>query len=71
MRKACYRPHSKGASKAFWRGKPYGSSAKILRGAPLPLLIFIGIAKTVAPFAGPFSKAATFSKIGRLAAPKT
>jgi hypothetical protein len=45
------------------REKRYGKSAKILRGAPLPPLIFIGIAKIVAPLAGIRSRDATF-KIG-------
>jgi hypothetical protein len=48
----------------------YGKIAKILSGAPLPPAIFIGSAKIVAPFAGNRSIAATFSKIGTLAAPR-
>src|SRR5439155_21301576 len=48
----------------------YGRIAKILSGAPLPTLIFIGSAKIVAPFGGKRSTAATFSKIGILAPPK-
>src|SRR5256885_493293 len=45
----------------------YGSSAKILVGAPVPLPIFIGIQKMVAPFGGSLSAFATFSNPGRFA----
>src|SRR6185437_5729795 len=46
---------------------PYGSTAKMRAGAPVPLSIFIGMQKIVAPLNGSLSALARFSNPTRLA----